>query len=198
MKKLLAAGALCLLPFLSGYAATSAAATKTVPLDSIELSDPCVLADEATGMYYMTGTGGKMWKSRDLKMWTGPFNVAQTDPDSWMDPDPMIWAAEVHKYKDKYYYFATFTNRDNIVGEYRGNKLERRASHVLVSDSPDGPWIQESEPITPPNFGHGMLFRTFEGEWLLSAHSHKDVNGRIIRIPHFFKVDFSGSRLKVL
>lgn len=325
MKKLLAAGALCLLPFLSGYAATSAAATKTVPLDSIELSDPCVLADEATGMYYMTGTGGKMWKSRDLKMWTGPFTVAQTDSDSWMGPDPMIWAAEVHKYKDKYYYFATFTNRDNIVGEYRGNKLERRASHVLVSDRPDGPyvpmadptylpadyltldgtfwvdtdgkpymvycgewlqnwngtvekielkedlsgsvgdgkvlfrasdspwsrevidgktqynrvtdgpwlfstgtgrlgmlwtswvirdytqgvaysesgtldgpWIQESEPITPPNFGHGMLFRTFEGEWLLSAHSHKDVNGRIIRIPHFFKVDLSGSRLKVL
>ena len=31
-----------------------------VPLDSIILSDPCILADEATNMYYMTGTGGQL------------------------------------------------------------------------------------------------------------------------------------------
>ena len=43
----------------------------------------------------------------------------------------------------------------------------------------DGPWIQEKDPITPPNFGHGMLFQTLDGKWLMSVHSHKDVNGRI-------------------
>ena len=37
-----------------------------IPLDSIRLSDPCIMADKATGMYYMTGTGGRMWRSRDL------------------------------------------------------------------------------------------------------------------------------------
>ena len=61
----------------------------------------------------------------------------------------------------------------------------------------DGPWIQEKEPITPPNFGHGMLFRTLAGEWMMSVHSHKDVNGRYIRIPHLFKVDLSGDKLKI-
>ena len=61
----------------------------------------------------------------------------------------------------------------------------------------DGPWIQEKEPITPPNFGHGMLFRTLDGEWMMSVHSHKDVNGRYIRIPHLFKVDLSGDKLKI-
>src|SRR5678815_369115 len=75
-----------------------------VPLDSIRLSDPFILADRASSVYYMTGTGGMIWKSRDLKKWTGPFWVAKTDTLSWMGKNPMIWAAELHAYKGKYYY----------------------------------------------------------------------------------------------
>lgn len=293
-----------------------------VPLDSIRLSDPCILADEATRMYYMTGTGGMLWKSRNLKTWDGPFAVAETDPTSWMGPRPMIWAAELHAYGGKYYYFATFTNRNVKIDTVRGNVIERRASHVLVSDkaegpykpmkdsiylpanmptldgtfwvdndnkpymifchewlqnwngtmekielkkdlsgsvgnssilfkafdspwskeqvndsiipnkvtdgpylfrtstgrlgmiwtswvytvytqgvaysmsgSLDGPWVHEPNPITPPDFGHGMLFKTFEGKWLMAVHSHKDVNGRYVRIPHLFEVDLTGDKL---
>ncbi len=295
-----------------------------VPLDSIVLSDPCILADRATMTYYMTGTGGMLWKSKDLRLWDGPYHVAKTDPESWMGPRPMIWAAELHLYNGKYYYFATFTNQKTILGTYRGNKLERRASHVLVSDkaegpyvpmadetylpadkltldgtfwvdtdgkpymiychewlqnwdgtmekielkhdlsgsvgegkllfrasdSPwsrekvegkivpnrvtdgpylfrtrtgrlgmiwtswiydvytqgvvysesgtlDGPWIQEKDPITPPDFGHGMLFRTFDGKLLMSVHSHKSINGRYHRVPHLFEVDDSGDKIVV-
>ncbi len=295
-----------------------------VPLDSIVLSDPCILADKATMTYYMTGTGGMLWKSKDLRLWEGPYHVAKTDPKSWMGPRPMIWAAELHQYNGKYYYFATFTNKNTILGTYRGNDLERRASHVLVSDkaegpyrpmkdetylpadkltldgtfwidtdgkpymvycyewlqtwdgtmekielkpdlsgsigegkllfkasdSPwskeerdgkivpnrvtdgpylfrtqtgrlgmiwtswvydvytqgvvysesgtlDGPWIHEKEPITPPNFGHGMLFRTFDGKLLMSVHSHKNINGRYHRVPHLFEVDDSGDWIVV-
>lgn len=294
------------------------------PLDSIHLSDPCILADKKTNMYYMTGTGGRLWKSKDLAMWEGPYKVAQTDPDSWMGPKPEIWAAELHEYNGKYYYFATFTNNAIRIDSVQGNVIPRRASHVLVSDHPagpykpmkepvylpekmptldgtfwmdsdgkpymvychewlqngdgtiekielkpdlsgpagegkilfrasdspwsrekmgdkvlpnrvtdgpwlfktgtgrlgmiwtswvfqdytqgvaysesgtlDGPWIQEKEPITPPNFGHGMLFRTLDGKWLMSVHSHKDVNGKYIRIPHLFEVDLSGDTLKI-
>ena len=61
----------------------------------------------------------------------------------------------------------------------------------------DGPWIQEKDPITPPNFGHGMLFHTLEGKLLMSVHSHKSVNGRTIRHPHFFEIDLSGDKLVV-
>lgn len=298
---------------------------KNVPLDSIVLSDPCILADKKTNMYYMTGTGGMLWKSKDLRLWEGPYHVAKTDPSSWMGPKPMIWAAELHAYKDKYYYFATFTNQAVKIDTVQGNVIERRASHVLVSDKPEGPyvpmkdatylpadkptldgtfwvdtdgkpymvycyewlqaldgtiekielkpdlsgsvgegkllfrasespwsrekdaqgkdkpnkvtdgpylfrtgtgrlgmiwtswiynvytqgvaysesgtlngpWVQEKEPITPPNFGHGMLFQTLDGRWLMSVHSHKDVNGRYIRVPHLFEVDFSGDKLVV-
>jgi hypothetical protein len=296
---------------------------KNVPLDSIGLSDPFILADAKTHKYYMTGTGGLLWKSDNLKAWEGPYPVAKPDPTSWMGPKPMIWAAEIHSYKGKYYYFATFTNSALKVDTVAGTLLERRASHVLVSSQPDGPyvpmqdatylpankltldgtfwvdkdgkpylvychewlqnmdgtiekielkldltgtigagkilfrasaapwsrenprnspprpnkvtdgpwlfrtstgrlgmlwtswvydaytqgvaystsgtldgpWVQEKEPITPPNYGHGMLFRTFEGKLLMSVHSHKDINGKYRRIPHLFEVDTKGNKL---
>jgi hypothetical protein len=296
-----------------------------VPLDSIRLSDPAILADEKTQTYYMTGTGGLLWESKDLRTWTGPFRVTETDPESWMGPRPRIWAAELHQYKGKYYYFATFTNLDVVIDTVKGNTIHRRASHVLVSDKPDGPyvpmegdvylppdiptldgtfwvdkdgkpymiycgewlmnwngtmekielkpdlsgsvgegkvlfrasdshwsrerdedgniipnkvtdgpwlfetqtgklamlwtswvfsdyvqgvaysesgtldgpWVQQEEPITPPNFGHGMLFRTFEGKLLMLVHSHKSENGRYIRIPHLFEVDDSQDTIVV-
>jgi beta-xylosidase len=298
---------------------------ENIPLDSIRLSDPFILADHRTAMYYMTGTGGMLWKSKDLKLWDGPFQVAKTDPQSWMGPHPMIWAAELHEYKGKYYYFATFTNRNVKIDTVKGNVIERRASHILVSDKPDGPyvpmkdptylpankptldgtfwidknekpylvycyewlqnwngtiekielkpdlsgsigvgkvlfrasdspwsrekdengnvrpnkvtdgpylfrtqtghlgmiwtswiyavytqgvaysssgtldgpWIQEQEPITPPNFGHGMIFKTLQGKLLMAVHSHQDINGHYRRIPHLFEVDDSGDKLVV-
>ncbi len=296
---------------------------ENIPLDSIRLSDPFILADKKTNTYYMTGTGGMLWKSNDLEKWTGPYKVVQTDSNSWMGPRPMIWAAELHYYENRYYYFATFTNRNIKIDSVKGNVIERRACHVLVSDkaegpylpmkdsvylpgnrptldatlwidkdkkpymvycwewlqnwngtvekielkkdfsgtagegkilfragdSPwskekdeqgndkpnkvtdgpflfktqtgklgmlwtswiydvytqgvaysasgtlDGPWIQEKEPITPPNYGHGMLFRTFEGKLLMALHSHKNANGRYIRIPRLFEVDDSGDKI---
>lgn len=304
---------------------TSGKIRENVPLDSIRLSDPAILADKPTSMYYMTGTGGKMWKSKDLRLWSGPYDVVKVDSTSWTGAHPMIWAAELHEYKGKYYYFATFTNSDVIIDRYRGNDIPRRASHVLVSDAPggpymmkgdatylpadkptldgtfwvdsdgkpymvycyewlqnfdgtiekielkpdlsgsvgegklmfrasscpwsrestrdgsvkpnmvtdgpylfrtgtgrlgmiwtswigdvytqgvaysesgtlDGPWVHEKNPITPPNFGHGMLFRTLDGKWLMSVHSHKNINGHYLRIPHLFEVDLSGDKLEV-
>lgn len=326
MKKIYFVFILCLLGAVCSCVSggKSSDTSKLVYLDSIQLSDPCILADSVTQMYYMTGTGGKLWKSKDLKVWEGPYTVAQTDSNSWMGPQPMIWAAELHAYKGKYYYFATFTNEHIKIDTVKGNVIDRRASHVLVSDRPDGPyvpmkdtiylpadkptldgtfwvdtdgkpymvycyewlqnwdgtiekielkpdlsgsvgegkllfkasespwsrekqdgkvvpnkvtdgpylfrtgtgrlgmiwtswiydvytqgvaysesgtldgpWIQEEEPITPPNYGHGMLFRTLDGVWLMSVHSHKDINGRYVRIPHLFEVDLSGDKLVV-
>ena len=83
-----------------------------VPLDSIRLSDPAILADQKTKMYYMTGTGGMMWRSPDLKLWEGPYRVTEFDKDSWMGSHPMIWAAELHQTGDGwYYYFAPHPGR---------------------------------------------------------------------------------------
>lgn len=293
--------------------------------EDILLSDPFIFADEASQTYYMTGTGGMLWKSKDLKVWDGPIRVAQTDPQSWMGPNPNIWAAEIHKHNGKYYFFGTFTNPRTIIQEYRGNKIERRACHILVSDNPEGPyvpmedetylpadqptldatlwyedgqpymlfchewlqnwngtvetiklkddfsgtygerdllfrafdspwsreydangkeipskvtdgpyvfktqtgklgmiwtswvhdvytqgvaystsgklegpWVQKPKPITPPNYGHGMIFKTFDGKLLLCCHSHDSSTGRYIRIPAYFLLDDSGDELKIV
>jgi len=317
---------LLLLSFTLGCAQKQTNIRKNIPLDSIRLSDPFILADQKTKMYYMTGTFGRLWKSPDLKNWEGPYKVTETNPKSWMGTKPVIWAAEIHQYKDKYYYFATFTNNNIKIDTVAGNIIERRASHVLVSDKPDGPykpmedptylpadkptldgtfwidsdgkpymvycyewlqnlngtiekielkpdlsgsvgeekllfkasdspwskdkdkngneipnkvtdgpflfrtgtgrlgmlwtswqykvyrqgvaysesgtldgpWIQEKEPITPPDFGHGMLFKTFEGKQLMALHSHKEINGDYHRVPHLFEVDLSGDKLVVI
>ena len=318
---------------------------ENVPTDSIILSDPCILADSATHTYYMTGTGGLMWTSKDLRFWNGPRNVIEIDSTSWMGRRPQIWAAELHHYKGKYYYFATFTNNEITIDNVAGQRIPRRACHVLVSDKPDGPyrpmkdpvylpafkptldgtlwvdtdghpymvychewlqnqdgtiekirlnddlsgsigsaqlmfrasdapwsidgdvnadspaavkakvaptrhfradgslpnvvtdgpwlfrtqtgrlgmiwtswvgkdytmgvaysesgtldgpWVHEAKPLTPPNYGHGMLFYDWKGRLLLSLHSHEVVNGRTVRHPHFFLMDDEGDRLKPL
>ncbi|WP_290448098.1 hypothetical protein [uncultured Muribaculum sp.] len=67
---------------------------KTSKLSEIFLSDPCVLADDATNTYYMTGTGGKIWKSNDLENWTGPIDAVEHDKSSWMGEKPEIWTAD--------------------------------------------------------------------------------------------------------
>ena len=118
---------LCI-PFDAARAQRGFQPRQDVPLDSIRLSDPYILADAGTQMYYMTGTGGMIWKSKDLKTWDGPYRVVETDPNSWMGPNPMIWAAELHPYEGKYYYFATFTNRNVIIDTVAGRAIERRAS----------------------------------------------------------------------
>jgi len=314
---------LLIFPFTLFSQGQAAVSRTNVPLDSIRLSDPCILADAKTAMYYMTGTGGMLWKSKDLKLWDGPFQVVKIDPQSWMGLHPMIWAAELHEYKGRYYYFATFTNSEITIDTVKGSIIKRRASHILVSDHPDGlyvpmrdstylpankstldgtfwvdtdgkpymiychewlqnwdgtiekielkpdltgsigagkilfrassspwsrekdengnirpnkvtdgpyvfrtrtgrlgmlwtswvydvytqgvaysssgtldgPWVQEKEPITPPNFGHGMLFRTLDGKLLMAIHSHQSINGHTRRIPHLFEVDDSGDKL---
>jgi len=294
-----------------------------IPLDSIRLSDPAILADSATMTYYMTGTSGLLWKSRDLRLWEGPYAAAETTASTWMGETPEIWAAELHAFGRRYYYFATFTNTKLKIRSCSGATLDRRACHVLVSDNPEGPyrpfgdaeylpagkstldgtlwvdtdgkpylvychewvqngdgtiecvemkpdlsgtvgeprllfrassspwsreegsdspnrvtdgpwlfrtgtgrlgmlwtswigdvytqgaaysesgtlagpWIHEPQPVTPPNFGHGMLFRTLDGRWLMSVHSHRKCpDGHFHRVPHLFEADLSGDRLAI-
>jgi len=149
----------------------------TVPFDSISLSDPYILADDATHMYYMTGSGGMLWKSQDLKMWEGPFSYIEVDTMSWIGSHPKIWAPEIHKYKDKYYCFTTFTNSNIIVDTIPDRyEVQRRASHVLVSDKAEGPYHPMKDNIyLPENWStldatlweeDGVPYMVFCHEWM--------------------------------
>lgn len=196
-KKIILTLALVAVNFTAVFSQSKVQETReNIPRDSIRLSDPFILADAKTSTYYMTGTGGMLWKSKDLEKWTGPYKVTQTDPNSWMGKDPMIWAAELHHYNDKYYYFATFTNRDVIIDTVRGNEIERRASHVLVSDKPDGPYVPMEDPTyLPPEKptldgtlwvdADGKPYMVYCYEWL------QNWNGTMEKIE--LKPDLSGS-----
>ena len=124
---------------------------RTVDLDSMRMSDPFILADPATRTYYMTGSGGTVYRSSDLRTWEGPYRVEAHDPASWMGPNPAIWAAELHRYQGRYYYFATFTNRNIIVDTVPGRyNVQRRASHVLMSENVMGPYRPMNDGIYLP------------------------------------------------
>jgi beta-xylosidase len=169
---------------------------KNTRLDSIVLSDPFILADSKTNMYYMTGTGGLLWKSKDMKLWDGPYKVSQTDSNSWMGPRTIIWAAEIYPYKNRYYYFATFTNRAVKIDTFRGNAIERRACHVLVSDHRGGPYVPMKDstylPANKPTLDatlwvdkDGKPYMVYCYEWL------QNWNGTIEKIE--LKPDLSGT-----
>ena len=64
-----------------------------------------------------------------------------------------------------------------------------RSGHIT------GPWAQDAEPLYETDGGHGMLFRTFEGELMLSLHApNRGPDER----PHFIPIHESNDVLEIL
>ena len=62
------------------------------------------------------------------------------------------------------------------------------------------PWMDMDtgeRPDYSSQFRSWDVVSALDGKWLMSVHSHKDVNGRYIRTPRLFEVDFSGDKLVV-
>lgn len=93
--------------------------------------------------------------------------------------------------------FRTGTGRLGIIWTSWIEDVYTQGVAYSQSGTLDGPWVQEPNPITPPNYGHGMIFRALDGQLYLSCHSHADINGRYVRVPHFFPIDLSGDHLVV-
>jgi hypothetical protein len=103
-----------------------------------------------------------------------------------------------NKVTDGPYLFRTGTGRLGMIWTSWIYKDYTQGVAYSESGTLAGPWVHEKEPITPRNYGHGMLFRTFEGKTLMSVHSHLDIRGRYVRRPCFFEVDLSGDKLKIV
>jgi len=122
-------------------------------LDEINIRDPFILP--YNGLYYMYGTrvgtptpeamwgkqtGFDVYVSSDLAEWSEAKSVFELNDAFWGTES--FWAPEVHVYNDKFYMFATFKALDRC-----------RATHILVSDHPDGMFVPVSEtPITPKDW----------------------------------------------
>lgn len=149
----------------------------------INIRDPFVLPDN--GKYYLYGTRGAgfgrktggfdVYVSDDLATWSDPvecFDSARYGMDREVN-----WAPEVHKYGDRYYMFATFTQANGLRGTYS-----------LIADRPEGPFRPHSDgALTPDGWEclDGTLYVAKDGApYLVFCHEHTQiVDGTVCYMP---------------
>ena len=117
-----------------------------VATDSLNIANPFVVYDDENDVYYITGDGGCMWRSSDLHVWEGPFEVLQPSEQPWLGATATATSPEVHKYEGRFYYVATFMLRSPEGEEYRSCEL-------FVSDSIMGPYthLTQGAPLLANN-----------------------------------------------
>ena len=112
----------------------------TTTLDELTMSDPFIFPYRKMQTYYLTSSGGSIYKSKDLKTWTGPY-VAIDVRGTWMEGLIFVAAAEIHEVNGKFYYAATCTDRKEVVDVVpRRYNVHRNQTQILVSDKPEGPY----------------------------------------------------------
>ncbi len=161
------------------------------PLDvrDIQISDPFILADEDTGLYYMysafvPGADPEIHRqnvtfayvSSDLIHWSRAVRVFDGEEIGfWGLHD--FWAPECHKWRGSYY----------LVSSFRGKGTLRRCQ-FLKADSPLGPFRPVAEAPATPEGWHcldGTLYEDPDGKpWMVFCHEWLQVgDGQIAAIP---------------
>ncbi|WP_321166135.1 glycoside hydrolase family 43 protein [Bacillus sp. FJAT-28004] len=154
--------------------------------EQIRIRDPFILVNEQEKCYYLygttdenvwsdPGTGFDTYKSTDLEKWDGPYPAFRPAPGFWSDHH--FWAPEVFIYNNSYYMFASFKSED-----------KRRATQVLISDSPLGPFVPLTDkPVTPAAWEclDGTLHIDEDGTpWMVFCQEWVQVNdGKMCAIP---------------
>lgn len=140
------------------------AMSQTHDLKDIYIRDPYILADKENGWYYLYRTstsqnadganigGVEVFRSRDLKQWTGPKKVFTVPEDNWITGP--VWAPEVHHYKGKYYLFATLNSHLTWKKQKEGwPPYTFRGTQIFYADKPDGPFLPfDRIPHTPMDY----------------------------------------------
>ena len=141
--------------------------------ENLRIRDPFILVDGEN--YYMYGTTElesdsglenkfSVYVSKDLENFDGPYVVFDgKESDFWADRN--YWAAEVWKYNGRFYLFGSFKSEEDC-----------RATQILVSDSPFGPFVVLSNKARTPKewecldgtlwVENGIPYMVFCHEWL--------------------------------
>lgn len=158
-------------------------------IEQIRLRDPFVVADRASGWYYLVGTGSgfPMYRSRDLSSWYGPKQVFTPPPGFW--GTNRSWAPEVHRYRGRWYLFGSFadTPQDQLTAS------STVGTAVLVANRPDGPYRPLTNgPVTPQDrfaLDGTLLVDHASVPWLV--YSHEWIDPRLDRIGQMEAVQLS-------
>ena len=142
----------------------------------IRIRDPFIVTDKEQGCYYMYGTTSladgslragttfSVYKTKDLENFEEPKVIFDGNAIGfWGTRD--YWAAEVHFYNGKYYLFGSCKAEGKC-----------RATHIFVSDTPDGTFVPVSDvPPTPLDWEcldgtlfveDGVPYMVFCHEWV--------------------------------
>jgi beta-xylosidase len=114
-----------------------------------------------------------VFKTKDLENWEDPEPVWEVPADHW--GRETVWAPEVHLYRWRYYLFVTITSKDTLPTPEGRPQNVRRATEILVADSPMGPFESlASGPQTPHSWmaldgslwvEDGVPYMVFCHEW---------------------------------
>lgn len=153
MRSLLAA-------LLLALAAPALAADAPLLTSHLRIHDPWIVAEEQSETYWLfskndpavTGDrriGIMAYASSDLAHWQKPQVVFTLPEGSWADEGG--WAPEVHRWKGRWYLFATFHNERAALPAKGQRPNYRRATLLADADRIDGPYrlIHKGEPVTP-------------------------------------------------
>ena len=172
------------------------AQNRTYTLDDINIRDPYIMPVEKEEVYYMYASSGVSengkyyggvvaYKSRDLKTWEGPVRVFDVPRDNYLTGS--VWAPEVHKYKGKYYLFATLNSDVRWKGPKPGHPAyNHRATQIFWSKSPEGPFLpfEGKAPHTPLDemcldgtlwVENGTPYMVYCHEWVEVADGEMDL-----------------------
>ena len=120
---------------------------RTVHFNDLTMSDPYIYPDPETETYYLTSSGGRMWKSKDLVMWEGPYNVIDLS-GTWCEKAGFAAAAEIHKVGDYYYYAGTWSDHGDLIEQVpRRYNVPHNQTYLLRSENIEGPYVPFS--VTP-------------------------------------------------
>ena len=178
---------------------------RPVHRSEFRIRDPFVFADPETETYYLYETkspyfdvpfarGVNVRTSKDLETWS-PLKEVMSVPTNLRCRT--VWAPEVHKYRGKYYLFATLSfhpSPDDNIPILSGDpdwkpkdniKPVRRGTWVYRADSPTGPFLPVSDGSATPRdwmaldgtllVDGGRPYMVFCHEWVQTKFGRVDI-----------------------
>ena len=113
---------------------------RTVHFNDLAMSDPYIYAEPSNKTYYLTSSGGSMYKSKDLVMWEGPYKVVDIK-GLWLEKAGFAAAAEIHKIGRYYYYAGTWSDHSDLIQQVpRRYNVPHNQTYLLRSETPEGPY----------------------------------------------------------